>query len=78
MPGLRKETGSVGLDLINMLSQILQFAASVNINFQGLLFAGIIIGALGAIMDMTMSIASAIIAAVPVTAFVAAMTVKEE
>lgn len=30
-----------------------------NINFQGLHFAGIIIGALGAITDMTMSIASA-------------------
>ena len=39
-------------------AQMLQFMES-NIDFQGLLFAGIIIGALGAILDVGISIASA-------------------
>jgi uncharacterized membrane protein len=39
-------------------AQLLKYTA-MNINFQGMLFAGIIVGALGAITDMTMSIASA-------------------
>lgn len=39
-------------------TQLLKYTA-MNINFRGMLFAGIIVGALGAITDMTMSIASA-------------------
>ena len=41
-------------------TEILQYSASFHVDFKGLLFAGIIVGALGAVMDMTMSIASAI------------------
>ncbi len=41
-------------------AQVLHYTASFPVNFQGLLFAGIMIGALGAITDMTMSIASAV------------------
>jgi uncharacterized membrane protein len=40
-----------------MLSKIPQ---NINFNFRGLLFAGIIMGALGAVMDISMSIASAL------------------
>jgi uncharacterized membrane protein len=40
-----------------MLTRIPQ---STNFNFRGLLFAGIILGALGAVMDISMSIASAL------------------
>ena len=36
------------------------YSMNVNIDFQGLLFSGILIGALGAVMDVGMSIASAI------------------
>lgn len=52
-------------------AQILQFMDS-SINFQGLLFSGIIIGSLGAILDVGISIASAmeqILAADPKTNF---------
>ncbi len=41
-------------------ARILLFSMELKIDFQGLLFAGILIGALGAIMDVGMSIASAI------------------
>jgi len=41
-------------------SRILLYSMDLKINFQGLLFAGILIGALGAVMDIGMSIASAI------------------
>ncbi|MFA6808992.1 MAG: YibE/F family protein, partial [Eubacteriales bacterium] len=42
-------------------AQMLMFAPlKVEFNFQGLLFAGIILGALGAVMDVSMSIASSI------------------
>lgn len=41
-------------------AKILLYSLNVNINFEGLLFSGIIIGALGAIMDVGMSIASAV------------------
>lgn len=41
-------------------ARILLYSMELKINFQGLLFAGILIGALGAIMDVGMSIASAI------------------
>ncbi|ACB86413.1 YibE/F family protein [Natranaerobius thermophilus] len=40
-------------------AQMLQFADVADLDLQGLLFAGIIIGALGAVMDIGMSIASA-------------------
>ena len=41
-------------------SRILLYSMDLKINYQGLLFSGILIGALGAIMDVGMSIASAI------------------
>ncbi|MFZ7103491.1 MAG: YibE/F family protein [Peptococcaceae bacterium] len=41
-------------------AQILMSAQGVNFDFQGLLFAAMIIGALGAVMDVSMSIASSI------------------
>jgi len=41
-------------------SRILLYSMDLKINFQGLLFASILIGALGAVMDIGMSIASAI------------------
>ncbi len=41
-------------------AMILKATKLVNVDFQGLLFAGMIIGALGAIMDVTISIASAL------------------
>lgn len=41
-------------------SRMLLYVEGLNINMQGLLFAGILIGALGATMDVAMSIASAI------------------
>jgi len=41
-------------------SRILLYSMDMKIDFQGLLFASILIGALGAIMDVGMSIASAI------------------
>ncbi len=41
-------------------SRMLLYVEGLNINVQGLLFAGIIIGALGAAMDVAISIASAI------------------
>ena len=41
--------------------QMLQYVASTHINCRGLLFSGIIIGALGAVMDIAMSISSAVI-----------------
>ena len=45
----------------NQEAQMLQFIPQeISFNFQGLLFAGIIIGALGAVMDVGISIASAI------------------
>jgi uncharacterized membrane protein len=44
----------------NQEAQMLNFISQeVSFNFQGLLFAGIIIGALGAVMDVGMSVASA-------------------
>ena len=46
--------------LSNEEAQMLLFMSQdIQYNFQGLLFAGIIIGALGAVMDVSMSIASA-------------------
>lgn len=39
-------------------AQILLFTQGIGIDFRGLLFAGMIIGALGAVMDVSMSIAS--------------------
>ena len=39
---------------------LLYIPQNVEFDFQGLLFAGIIIGALGAVMDVSMSIASAL------------------
>jgi len=41
-------------------SKMLLYSLNMKINFQGLLFSGILIGALGAVMDVGMSIASAI------------------
>ena len=41
-------------------AKLLLYSMNVNIDFQGLLFSGILIGALGAVMDVGMSIASAI------------------
>jgi uncharacterized membrane protein len=41
-------------------SKLLLYSLNVKIDFQGLLFSGILIGALGAVMDVGMSIASAI------------------
>lgn len=41
-------------------AKLLLYSLNVNIDFQGLLFSGILIGALGAVMDVGMSIASAI------------------
>lgn len=41
-------------------SKILLYSLNLKISFQGLLFSGILIGALGAVMDVGMSIASAI------------------
>lgn len=41
-------------------SMLLYLPKNVHLNIQGLLFAGIIIGALGAVMDVSMSVASAI------------------
>lgn len=41
-------------------SRILLYSMDLKIDYQGLLFAGILIGALGAVMDVGMSIASAI------------------
>ncbi|MBU0687216.1 MAG: YibE/F family protein [Candidatus Margulisbacteria bacterium] len=41
-------------------AKILLYSLNVKIDFQGILFSGIIIGALGAIMDVGMSISSAI------------------
>lgn len=39
---------------------LLEITGTLNINFQGILFAGMIIGSLGAIMDVGMSVASAV------------------
>lgn len=41
-------------------SKILMYSMNLKVDFQGLLFSGILIGALGAVMDVGMSIASAI------------------
>jgi len=41
-------------------SKILLYSMNLKVDFQGLLFSGILIGALGAVMDVGMSIASAI------------------
>jgi len=41
-------------------SRLLLYSLPQNTNFQGILFSGIIIGALGAVMDVSISIASAI------------------
>jgi len=41
-------------------SKLLLYSLNMKIDFQGLLFSGILIGALGAVMDVGMSIASAI------------------
>ncbi|MFH1710207.1 MAG: YibE/F family protein [bacterium] len=41
-------------------SKILLYSVNIKLNFQGLLFSGMLIGALGAVMDVGMSIASAI------------------
>jgi uncharacterized membrane protein len=41
-------------------SKILLYSLNLKVDFQGLLFSGILIGALGAVMDVGMSIASAI------------------
>lgn len=41
-------------------AKMLLYSLNIKINFQGLLFSGILIGSLGAIMDVGMSIASAI------------------
>lgn len=52
-------TRIVGLD-IEEASLLLQIPQNIQIDFRGLLFSGIIIGTLGAVMDVGISIASAI------------------
>lgn len=54
--GKASQLTGLGSDDAQMLAYIPQ---NKHINFQGLLFGGIIIGALGAIMDVTMSVSSA-------------------
>lgn len=48
------------LGLSTQEAQMLMFTPDLNLDFRGLLFAGMILGALGAIMDVGMSIASAV------------------
>lgn len=48
-----------GLDSEEM-SMLLNLPQQIKLDFRGILFAGMIIGALGAVMDVGMSIASAV------------------
>jgi len=52
-------TQIVGLD-VEEVNMLLNLPQQINIDLRGILFAGMIIGALGAVMDVGMSIASAV------------------